>query len=142
MNSVLRNIVAFVLGWLGGSTVNMGLVTLGNKLMPVDGLDYTTSQEELMEALTPLMSSLEPKYFIFPFLAHALGTLAGAFIAAKIAVSAQMKIALGIGLFFFIGGIVVNCYYLPGPIWFSVVDLLFAYFPMAWLGAKLAGHRV
>ncbi len=139
MNSILRNILALVFGWLGGSAVNMGLVELGNKLIPISGIDYSVSQEELLAALAPIMSSLEPKYFLFPFLAHALGTLVGAFIAAKIAGSAHMKIALGVGLLFFLGGIAIN-YMLPGPMWFSIVDVLFAYFPMAWLGGKLAGR--
>lgn len=139
MNTILRNILALVLGWLGGSAVNMGLVELGNKLIPIDGIDYSLGQEELLAALAPLMSSLEPKYFLFPFLGHALGTLVGAFIAAKIAASAHMKIALGIGLFFFLGGVAIN-YMLPGPMWFSIVDILLAYFPMAWLGGKLAGR--
>jgi hypothetical protein len=26
---------------------------------------------------------------------------------------------------------------LPAPLWFDLVDLIFAYFPMAWLGYKI-----
>ena len=139
MNPILRNIAAVVLGWLGGSSVNLGLIELGNKLMPVPGLDYA-DQENFMDAFAALIPSLEPKFFLFPFLAHALGTLVGAFIAAKIAASAQMKFALGIGALFFIGGVAIN-YMLPGQMWFSIVDILFAYFPMAWLGGKLAERK-
>ena len=51
------------------------------------------------------MLLLETKHFISPFLAHALGSLAGAFLAAKIALSHQMKIALVIGAFFSLGGL-------------------------------------
>ena len=82
------------------------------------------------------MPGLGAENFIFPFLAHALGTLVGAAIAAWIAVNHKMKFALGIGIFFLIGGIYIN-YMLPGPTWFAVTDSLLAYIPMAWLGGKI-----
>ena len=72
-----------------------------------------------------------------PFLAHALGTLVGAYIAATIAVNHKMKFALVIGGWFLLGGI-VNIFMLPSPIWFTVVDLAGAYIPMAYIGGKLA----
>ena len=40
--------------------------------------------------------------FIFPFLAHTLRTLVGAFLAAKIANSYQLPLAMSIGVFFLI----------------------------------------
>ena len=45
-----------------------------------------------------------PINFICPFLAHALGTLAGAFVAAKLAAGHCVKCAMGIGVFFLMGG--------------------------------------
>ena len=72
-----------------------------------------------------------------PFLAHALGTLVGAFIAAKIAVSHKMRFALGLGVFFLLGGIAA-VFMLPAPMWYNVTDLVLAYIPMAYLGGKMA----
>lgn len=40
-----------------------------------------------------------------PFLPHALGTLIGAFVAAKLAANHHMKFAMGIGVSFLIGGL-------------------------------------
>lgn len=83
------------------------------------------------------MKVFTPINFLFPFLAHALGTLVGAFVAAKFAVSHQLKFAMVIGMFFFIGGaMMVNM--IGGPLWFNVTDLVFAYIPMAYFGGKLA----
>jgi hypothetical protein len=48
-----------------------------------------------------------------------------------------MKISLGIGFLFLLGGIMM-VYMLPGPVWFAITDLAVAYVPMAWLGGKLA----
>ncbi|MEQ8712112.1 MAG: hypothetical protein RIC80_03795 [Cyclobacteriaceae bacterium] len=132
MHPILRNILAAILGWLGGSAINMGLVQLGNNIYPIDGIDPND-----MEALAAVMPSLGPEHFIFPFLAHALGTLVGAALAYLLAASHKMKFALGIGCFFLLGGLAVN-YMLPGPIWFAVADILIAYIPMAWLGGTIA----
>jgi len=132
MNPILKNILAVIAGWIGGSMVNMGLVNAGYAVFPIEGLDPSN-----MEAFAEILPTLESKYFIFPFLAHALGTLVGAAIAGKIAASHQMKISLSVGLLFLLGGIMVN-YLLPGPTWFAVADILIAYIPMAWIGGKIA----
>ena len=131
MHPILRNILAIVLGWFGGSLVNIGIVQLGNSVWPIAGVDPSD-----MDALAAVMPTLGPKYFIFPFLAHAIGTLIGAGIAAWIAINHKMKFALAVGVLFLIGGIMVN-YMLPGPTWFAVLDILMAYIPMAWLGGTI-----
>jgi uncharacterized membrane protein HdeD (DUF308 family) len=134
MNPVLRNILAVIAGLVVGSVVNMILVTLGPSVVPPpDGADVTS-----MEGLRESMHLFQPKHFIMPFLAHALGTLAGAVVCALIAVKHKMVLALVVGLFFLIGGI-INVFSLPAPAWFSIADLLLAYIPMAWIGGKLAG---
>ena len=132
MNPIIRNILAVIFGWLVGSVVNMGLIKIGHKLLPIAGIDPND-----MDALVDVMPTLEFKYFVFPFLAHALGTLSGATIAGLMAASHKMKFSLGIGGLFLLGGIMVN-YMIPGPTWFAVVDIVVAYIPMAWLGGKLA----
>lgn len=132
MNPILKNIIAVVLGWLAGSIINMGLIKLGHKLMPIEGVDPND-----MVALAEVMPTLENEYFLFPFLAHALGTLVGATVAGVIAANRKMTFALVIGGLFFLGGIMMS-FMLPGPLWFTIVDLLFAYIPMAWIGGTLA----
>ena len=133
MNPVLKNILAVVAGVIVGSMVNMGIVMIsGSVIPPPEGGDITT-----MEGLKSTIHLFEPKHFIFPFLAHALGTLVGAFIAAKIAATRKMLMALLIGLFFLIGG-TVNIAMLGGPIWFTALDIIVAYLPMAYLGYLLA----
>ena len=132
MNPIIKNVLAVIAGWLGGSVINMGLVQLGHKVFPMVGVDFNN-----MEELASIMPTLDAKYFIFPFLAHALGTLGGAFMAARIATNHKMKFAMAIGGLFLLGGIMVN-FMLSGPTWFTVVDIIFAYIPMAWIGGKLA----
>ena len=134
MNPIARNIVAAIVGLVVGSLVNIGLVNIGPSVVPLpEGADVTT-----MENLRDSMKLFTPVNFIFPFLAHALGTLTGAFVAAKLAVSHHMKFAFGIGVCFLIGGATAVSM-LGGPMWFNVSDLVLAYIPMGFLGGILAG---
>ncbi len=133
MNPILRNILAVIAGIAAGMVVNMGLIKLGmNIIPPLEGVDPAD-----MESLKKNIHLFQPKHFIFPFLAHAIGTLVGAYFAARLAASHQMKFALGIGAFFLLGGITMVMS-LPGPTWFNILDLVGAYIPMGWLGGKMA----
>lgn len=131
MNSTLKNILAIIAAVIGGSVVNIALVNLNGVVIPFpDGVDVST-----MEALAASMTLFEPIHFLMPWLGHALGTLVGAFIATKLAITHKMRFAMGIGVFFLAGGI-ANAVMLPAPMWFIAADLLLAYIPMAMLGAR------
>ena len=132
MYQILKNVLAVIMGWLGGSLVNIGLIELGHKVFPIAGVDLND-----MDSFAALMPKLDPIYFVFPFLAHALGTIVGALLAGRIAISHKMKFSMAIGGLFLVGGMMIN-FMLPGPTWFAVVDILLAYIPMAWIGGKLA----
>jgi hypothetical protein len=136
MHPILKNILAIIAGIILGSAVNMGLIMAsGSVIPPPEGADVTTT-----EGLKAAMHLFEPKHFIMPFLAHALGTFVGAFLAAYIAATHKMKFALGIGGFFLLGGI-ASVFMLPSPTWFNILDLVAAYIPMAYLGGQLAAKR-
>jgi len=136
MHPILRKILAVVLGIVIGSLVNMALVSIsGTIIPPPNSADVTTA-----EGLRQAMHLFEPKHFLFPFLAHALGTFAGALVAAWIAASNKLACALAIAVFFLIGGI-ASIIMLPSPIWFTFVDLVFAYFPMAYLAKNIVSKN-
>ena len=133
MNPILRNVLAVIAGIAIGASVNMGIITIsGSIIPPPDGADVAT-----MEGLKATIHLFEPKHFLMPFLAHALGTLAGALITALIAVSHKLRLALAIGVIFLAGGIQMVMA-LPSPLWFRITDIIGAYIPMAYFGAKLA----
>jgi len=135
MNRILRLLVATLLGLVLGSLVNMGLIMLGGRLIPPPaGADVNT-----LEGLKIALPLFEPRHFVFPFLAHALGTLAGACLAARLAPARSVLPATLVGGFFLIGGI-SNIVMLPSPLWFSALDLLLAYGPMAWLAQAWAAR--
>ncbi|SFO38449.1 hypothetical protein SAMN05421741_1486 [Paenimyroides ummariense] len=124
-----RNILATVAGFIIGSLVNMILVAVSGKIIPLPaGVDNKTA-----EGLAAGMHLMESKHFIFPFLAHALGTLVGAFIATKLSNPKSIVGPMLIGVLFLAGGISM-VFMVPSPMWFNCVDLILAYIPMACLG--------
>lgn len=134
MNPILKNVLAVVAGVIVGWIINGGLIMLLGPMSVPEGVDPMD-----MESIKANMDKYQPVHFIVPFLAHALGTLAGAFTAAKLGFSKKV-VAMVIGAFFLLGGIAA-VKMIPGPTWFAVVDLALAYFPMAFLGHKLATSR-
>ena len=99
--SILRGILAVVLGMVVGSVVNMALVMAGGHVIaPPVGADLTTA-----EGLQAAMPLLQPRHFVFPFLAHALGTLVGAFVATKVASGGKRVAALVVTALFFAGAL-------------------------------------
>lgn len=133
MKIFFRNLAAVLLGLLVGSTVNMSLIMLSGKVIqPPLGADVNT-----MEGLKASIHLFEPKHFLFPFLAHAMGTFVGAAVAATVSTERRIIYALVVGAFFLAGGI-ASVLMLPAPLWFNATDLALAYLPMAWMGSKIA----
>ncbi len=136
MNPTLKNILAVIAGVIIGGGLNMLIILISPSVIPPpEGANLTT-----MEGLQASMHLMEPKHFIMPFLAHALGALAGAFVTAKIAANYKMRFALGISAWFLLGGI-INVVMLPSPLWFTILDLAGAYLPMGYLGGLLAEKK-
>ena len=132
MNQTVKNILILIGAAIVGGLVNMGIIMVSGSIIPPPaGVDPSD-----MESIKANIHLYEAKHFIFPFLAHALGTLAGAFIAAKYTSESRMMWALVVGAFFLIGGIMAATM-IPAPSWFIALDIIAAYIPMAWIGGKL-----
>ena len=86
---VVRNILAFVVGVVVAMSVNMALIIASPHVIPPpEGVDVTK-----MESIKASIHLFQPKHFVMPFLAHALGSFAGAFVAALLAASRRTEIA-------------------------------------------------
>ena len=132
MPNLLRNVLALVAGIAIGGVVNMAIIAISPLLIPPPtGVDVSSA-----EGLSRAMHLFEPRHFIMPFLAHAVGTLAGALAAYIIAASHKSQLAFVIGAVFLCGGVAAS-FLVPAPTWFIALDLLVAYLPMAWLGIQI-----
>lgn len=132
--SLARNILGVIVGLIIGGMVNGLIIKYGSSQVPVpEGVDPMDINS--IRANADLYTSA---HFVVPFMAHAVGTLVGAVFASLVGIYSQQKLAVIIGIFFLIGGIAMAVM-IPEFWKFAIVDLLFAYIPMALLGWKLAG---
>jgi uncharacterized membrane protein HdeD (DUF308 family) len=133
MHPILKNSLAILAGAFIGGALNMAIIMVSSHIIPPpDGADLKT-----MEGLKAAMHLMEPKHFLMPFLAHALGTLVGSCITAYIVPNQKIMYALLIATWFMLGGI-MNIFMLPSPTWFTITDLIGAYLPMGFLGGYIA----
>ena len=126
MKQTLKNIGIVILGIIIGMIVNIGLIILGGTIFVLP------ENFEPMNAM-----NWDCKYFIFPFLAHSIGTLFGAFIVTKLSRNSHIIMPLIIGLYFLTGGIYMITI-LPAPTWFVILDIILCYIPMALLAWKIS----
>jgi hypothetical protein len=136
--TILRNVLAVIVGIVVCMFVNGVIITLSPAVIPPpEGVNV---QE--MESIRASLHLFQPKHFVMPFLAHALGSLLGGLTAALIAASRKITFALVIGIVHLAGGIAA-AFMIPAPIWFIALDLIVAYIPMALVGGRLgSGSKV
>ena len=97
MNSTLRNILSVIGALIIGGVINLGIIKLGTSIIPApEGVDPNDINS--IKANVQLYSA---SHFLVPFLAHAIGTLAGAYAVSRLAVSRHKTLALIIGGVFF-----------------------------------------
>jgi len=136
MSPTVRNVLAVLAGVIVGVLVNGAFVATCSRLVPPPaGVDMNDA-----ESVASSIHLFEPKHFVLPFVAHALGTFLGALAAHVIAATGKSKVAYIVGAVFLCGGIAA-CFMIPAPAWFMALDLIGAYIPMAWLATRLATKR-
>lgn len=137
MHASLRNILGTLAGLAVGGSVNMALVALGARLLPpppgVDANDPASIEAHI--------TAYSPAQLMVPFVAHAAGTLAGAWLAARLSATRPLFAASVVGAFFLLGGVVMVRAVPSTPVWFAALDLGLAYGPMALAGWRLSGRR-
>ena len=131
MHPFIKSGLAVLAGIFVGGIVNFGIIILSSSIIPPpNGVDVSN-----IESIKTNIHLYKPIHFLFPFLAHALGTFSGAVLAIKI--SKQTKIAYMVALVFLYGGISMITQ-VHSPMWFTVLDLGLGYIPMAWLATKIS----
>lgn len=129
MNPTLRNVLAVVIGAVVCLFMNGTLLGLLMKVIPPpEGFD---PNDPATYAL------LQTRHLISPFIAHAVPSLIGGLVAALIAATRRMICALVVGGFHLLGGIAA-AFMIPAPAWFTALDLVVAYLPMAAIGGWMA----
>ena len=126
--TVFKNALLVIVEFILGSVINMTLLAGGSVLIPApQGVDVNDA-----ESIANSIHLYEAKHFVFPFLAHALGTLMGAVTAGYLGWQNRTVLVWCVAALFFAGG-VATTFMIPVPVTYVVIDLTLAYVPMALL---------
>ncbi|MFM7709381.1 MAG: hypothetical protein ACKO5C_00555 [Ferruginibacter sp.] len=137
MSPLLKNSLALLISVFVGMIVNSAIIEWGPLLIPYPpGIHMQTPED--IEAAIP---HLKPIHYLMPWLAHALGTLAGALLVSLLSSNRRLIRSLIIGGVFLAGGIYMITL-IPSPAWFTWLDLTLAYLPIAYLGWRLSGKPI
>ena len=104
MPNLLRNVIALIAGFVLGGGVNMAIIMLSPFVIaPPAGVDVGNAR-----SLAAAVHRFEPRHFVMPFLAHALGSFAGALAAFVIAAGHRARMAWAVGVLFLCGGLAAS----------------------------------
>jgi hypothetical protein len=133
--TVIRKILAIVLGYINGAVWNGLWVTLSQKLYPfppgIDPNDFEAVREHIA------ISGWPTGALLLVLVAHAGGSLASGLTCGLIAGRRWYVGATILGVLWTLGGVAMLML-LPAPWWFAVADVVL-YLPAALLGVHLAG---
>jgi len=134
----IRIALSVIVGFFVGSLVNMLIVGAGPSIIPLPPGSDSSSIEKLRESI----GNYEAKHFLFPLLAHALGTLTGSAVAGRFAGPGLLQAAIISGVLFLAGGIAMD-YLVKGPTWYRITDLTVCYLPITLIacGLEYNGRR-
>ena len=133
----MKSILYSVLGLVLGALTNGFIVQLGSYFIQAPA-DFDLTTEKGLAKAMPLMGV---EHFIFPFLAHSIGTLVGAYFVSKMKVNRPLLTAMAIGFAFLAGGVMMVIMLPQTPLWFILLDLILAYLPMAYFGYRLGSTQ-
>ncbi len=135
MNPILKNVLASLAGLVVMMAINVVLVMLlGSMIPPPEGVDIKD-----IDSINDNLHRYSTFQLVMPFIAHAGGTLAGCVAATKIASSHKLLIVMILAAVHLAGGYMMISMLSNSPMWFNMLDLGLAYFPMAFLAYKLFG---
>jgi hypothetical protein len=129
---MLRNILAVFAGLFVGMSWNMALVVLNSSVLFPMPEGMSMQDPDQMNAW---IATLPVSAFLVVLLAHLGQSFFGAWVAAHLAGSRQMLLAMLIGTLSLAGG-VMNMMSLDHPTWMYIELPL--YLVVAWVGARLA----
>lgn len=136
VKKILMFILNVIWGIILGSIANGLIVMLGKFAFPhPEGIDVST-----IAGINSSIQNWEIQHFITPFLAHAVGTLVGSCVTVYCLKSHKLFGAMIVGTVFLLGGVLMVLQ-LNAPMWFNIVDLVFAYLPISYLGYYIIQNK-
>ena len=129
-----RSVLAVLVGVVLAGIVTLVIEALGHLVFPPpEGMDPGDP-----ESIRAFMDQLSVGSLLSVLVAWALGTVAGAWIASRIARRAHLTHGMIVGFLMLAGGI-FNLATIPHPMWMTIAGVLL-FLPSAYLGTRIAGR--
>jgi len=138
MRSALKSISAVVAGFVAASIVMMIVESLNGRVF-YPGLAKAAEGVTDREAIRAIFANAPIGAFLVVIAGWAVGSLAGGWLAARIAGRSGITHGVVLGVLLTCAG-VANNLMLPPPPWFWGASLI-VFLPCAWIGAKRATGR-
>lgn len=132
---MIRNAVAAIVGYIVGSTINMGLIQLNMQVLfpPAPGIDVSDPLQ-----FNGYIATLPSVAFLVVLVAHLGQSFVGAWVAARLGASHPMILAMSIGVLSLAGGIIAMTM-IEGPAWLMIELPL--YLVVAWAAGNMEIKR-
>ncbi len=133
MRPVIRSVLAVILGMLVAFVLIGVVQTIGMRIYPPPpGMDPMSP-----ESIKAAMARVPLAALLFVLLSYTAGSVAGGWVAARMAPTRRMLHAMLVAALLFGAGL-MNLFMIPHPTWFAVVSSAL-YWLGAWSGARAAG---
>ena len=131
MSNSIRNILAVILAIFAAAIITFSIIVLGHEIVPTpDGMDTND-----VESIKSNFHLFELKHFLFPLIAHGLGTLVASYLVARFAKTHKFWFALGIGVVFMLASLSLSLK-IAHFNWIGIVEIA-QYIPISFLGYKI-----
>ena len=121
MSPAVRNILAIIAGIVLGIIVNMGISNVAFMMVEFPENINREDPEAILAFVEGLPAS--SPLWLLSMLAHVAGTAIGGLVTSRIAVTGHVRLAIGVGIFFLIGGI-LNKLQITHPIAIAIADVV------------------
>lgn len=128
MSNSIKNVLAVLLAIFAAGIITFSIVVLGHSIIPTpDGIDTND-----FESIKSNFHLFEVKHFLFPLIAHALGTLVASYLVSRFAKTYKLWFAIGIGILFMCASLSLSLR-IGQFNWIGIVEIL-QYIPVSLLG--------
>jgi hypothetical protein len=129
-----RGLGAIMLGLLAGFLLIMSLEMSGARAFPLPAGIDPTNREQMTAAMAD--GRIPVGAMVMVIAAYAAGSLAGGWMAARLAPTLKVRHALIVGAILTLMGL-LNLASIPHPVWMQVATAM-VFLPLAYLGGRLA----
>lgn len=128
----MKNVIAVVVGLIAGMAVNMALVLLNTAVLhpAPEGLDMMDP-----EAMNEYIATLPTSAFLVVLAAHLGQAFVGGWVAAKLGASRPILLAMIVGVFSLVGGVMNLMSLTESPTWMWIEVPL--YLVVAWFAGRM-----